>query len=268
MFGPDGKYFDVAIDHGFFGDQAFLSGMEDMAEAVQAVAEAGLDAVQLSPGQAHLLQEMPGKAQPRLLLRTDIANVYGRTLPRHLFSKVIEQAVELTLDAACLCLNLVVVPGGREVHAQCLDNIMTLKPEAERYGMLGMIEPLVMRDNAEAGGYTVDGDLSKTVPLVRQAVELGADAIEVGPCNDIREHHRVIEIAGRVPVLARGSGRASEAEILERTHTLMQQGAKGIVYGRNVIQHENPAAMTRALMPIVHERATPERAMKVLDGST
>ena len=44
-------------------------------------------------------------------------------------------------------------------------------------------------------------------------------------------------------------------------HELMQQGAKGIVYGRNVIQHDNPRGMTRALMAIVHDGATPEQAL-------
>jgi DhnA family fructose-bisphosphate aldolase class Ia len=40
----------------------------------------------------------------------------------------------------------------------------------------------------------------------------------------------------------------------------MRQGAAGIVYGRNVIQHPSPKGMTRALMAIVHEGATPEQA--------
>jgi DhnA family fructose-bisphosphate aldolase class Ia len=41
----------------------------------------------------------------------------------------------------------------------------------------------------------------------------------------------------------------------------MEQGARGIVYGRNVIQHQNPAGMTRALMAIVHDKASVEQAL-------
>ena len=266
FFGADGKCFDVAIDHGFFNECGFLSGIENMERAVRAVVEAGPDAVQLSLGQAPLLQAVPGKSKPALVLRTDVANVYGQRLPRYLFSKIVDRAVEqaLKLDAACLCVNLFLLPDQPEVHAQCIGNITRLKPEAERYGMPLMVEPLVMQDNARAGGYMVDGDLDKILPLVRQAIELGADVIKADPCDDIEEYHRVIEIAGRVPVLVRGGGRASEEEILHRTHTLIEQGAKGIVYGRNVIQHENPPAMTRALMAIVHENATPEAAMALL----
>jgi DhnA family fructose-bisphosphate aldolase class Ia len=273
FFAADGKCFDVAIDHGFFGERGFLAGIENMRRAVHAVVEAAPDAVQLSVGQAPLLQAIPGKAKPALVLRTDVANVYGQELPRTLFSKVIGGAVEqaLRLDAACLCVNLFSLPGQPEVHAQCLDNITGLKPLAERYGMPLMVEPLVMkggvmRDNAKAGGYMVDGDLDKILPLVRQAVELGADVIKADPSDDITDYHQVIEVAGDVPVLVRGGGRASEEEILARTHELMRQGAKGIVYGRNVIQHDDPPAMTRALMAIVHEGATPAAAMRLLKG--
>ena len=74
----------------------------------------------------------------------------------------------------------------------------------------------------------------------------------------------VIEIAQGLPVLVRGGGRVSDAEILSRTAELMQQGARGIVYGRNVIQHPNPAGMTRALMAVVHDGLTPEAALGMI----
>jgi DhnA family fructose-bisphosphate aldolase class Ia len=58
----------------------------------------------------------------------------------------------------------------------------------------------------------------------------------------------------------------SDAEILGRTAELMRQGARGIVYGRNVIQHPDPGGMTRALMAVVHEGATPEAALAMIGG--
>jgi DhnA family fructose-bisphosphate aldolase class Ia len=77
-------------------------------------------------------------------------------------------------------------------------------------------------------------------------------------------YHKVIEVAGGIPVLVRGGGKAPDKEILERTEALIQQGAAGIVYGRNVIQHENPAGMTKALMAIVHDGANAADAAKFL----
>jgi DhnA family fructose-bisphosphate aldolase class Ia len=127
-----------------------------------------------------------------------------------------------------------------------------------------MVEPLVMQSNHQAGGYMVDGDIKKIKPLVRQAVELGADIIKADPTQNLQEYHQVIEVASGIPVLVRGGGRATDDEILNRTAQLMEQGAKGIVYGRNVIQHPNPAGMTRALMGVVHQGWTPMRAAQEL----
>lgn len=265
LFAADGKCFDVAIDHGFFNERSFLNGIEDLNAAVQTVVQAGPDAIQLPPGTAPILQSIPG-AKPALVLRTDVANVYGKSLPRKLFSRMIEDAVEqaIILDAACVVVNLLLLPDQPELHEDCVANICRLKPQCQRYGMPLMIEPLVMQSNEKAGGYMVDGDIDKILPLVRQAVELGADIIKADPSDDISEYHRVIQVAGKIPVLVRGGGSVPDEEILRRTHGLMQQGAKGIVYGRNVIQHANPAGMTKALMSIVHDGASPETAIGFL----
>jgi DhnA family fructose-bisphosphate aldolase class Ia len=262
LFAADGKCFDVAIDHGFFNEFVFLAGIESMPSAIRAIIDAAPDAIQLSVGQAHHLQDLPGKAKPALVLRTDVANVYGSTLPAHLFSQLIAAPVEqaLRLDAACVVANIFLLPNEPEVYHQCVANVCALKAECERFGVPLMVEPLVMRPNERGGAYLVDGDLQKILPLVRQAVELGADVIKADPSEQIEEYHRVVEVAGGVPVLVRGGGRAPDDEILARTATLMRQGAAGIVYGRNVIQHASPRGMTQALMAIVHNGATPEQA--------
>lgn len=262
LFPADGKCFDVAIDHGFFNERSFLGGIEDIRKAIKTVVEAKPDAIQLPPGTAPILQSIPGKNKPFLVLRTDIANVYGNKLPDVLFSRMIEEAVEqaIRLDAVCVVVNLLQLPGQPELHRQCIENICRLKPQCERAAMPLMVEPLVMQSNEKAGGYMVDGDLDKILPLVRQAVELGADIIKADPTDAVEDYYKVIEVASGTPVLVRGGGRAPDEEILRRTQALMEQGASGIVYGRNVIQHPNPAGMTRALMSIVHENATAESA--------
>ncbi len=265
LFSASGKCLDVAIDHGFFNEAAFLSGIEDMRQAIETIVDARPDAIQLTVGQAHILQSIPGKEKPALVLRTDIANCYGTKLPGYIYSRMIENPVEqaLRFDAACVVVNLLQLPGQPALHEQCVENICRIKPACDRYGMPLMIEPLVMKPNDEKGGYMVDGDINKILPLVRQAAELGADIIKADPCDDVEEYHRVIEVAGR-PVLPRGGGRAPEEEILGRTYRLIRQGARGIVYGRNIIQHENPAGMTQALMAILHRDADTDTALKIL----
>jgi fructose-bisphosphate aldolase, class I len=266
LFAADGKCLDVALDHGLFNEPSFLQGIEDMRRAVGKIVEAAPDAIQLTIGQSQQLQSIPGKQKPSLVLRSDVANVYGKELPRTLFSYLVEGSVEqaLQLDAACVVVNLFQIPKEPEVHHQCVINVSRLKPLCERSGMPLMVEPLVMRPNTDAGGYMVDGDVRKIVSLVRQAVELGADIIKADPCDDIDEYHLVVEAGGDCPVLPRGGGRVPAKEALARTKALMGQGAAGIVYGRNIIQHENPQGMTRALMAIVHEGVDLEKAIELL----
>lgn len=261
-----GRCFDVAVDHGFFNQPGFLQGIESMPKVIETLVDAAPDAIQLTLGQARHLQSIPGRQKPSLVLRSDVANIYGKELPDTRFSLMIEDCMlqAVRYDAACVCVNLFQIPGAPEVHEQCVKNILKLKPQADYYGMPMMIEPLVFQPNAQAGGYMVDGDVVKIMHLVRQAVELGADIIKGDPTDDVTLYHQVVETAGGIPVLVRGGGRVSDREILERTQGLLQQGAAGIVYGRNIIQHPNPKGITKALMAMVHDGSSVEESLKLI----
>jgi DhnA family fructose-bisphosphate aldolase class Ia len=265
LFAADGKCFDLAIDHGAFNQHDFLAGIEDMPATVATAIEAGPDAIQLSVGQAHFLQEVRGRARPSLVLRLDTANVYAREQPNYLFAQSIGAPLEqaLRLDAACVIVNLFFTPDRSELYHQCIQNVCAVKAECERYGMPLMVEPLVMLPGAR-GGYDSDCHAGRMIPLVRQAAELGADIIKSDPTINSGDFHRVVEAAGGRPVLARGGGRTEEGAILTRTWELMRQGAAGIVYGRNVLQHPHPRRMMRAFLAIVHEGASPEQAAELL----
>jgi DhnA family fructose-bisphosphate aldolase class Ia len=227
-----------------------------MRRAVRTLAEAGPDAIQLSPGQAPLLQDLHVAPKPALVLRTDVANVYGREgLERpHLYSQLIDRAVEqaVRLDAACVVVNLLLLPGQPELHHQCVRNVAALRAACDVSGMPLMVEPLAMKPGGD--GYGVNGDTATIVTLVRQAVELGADIVKADPTDDVEAYPAVIEAASGKPVLVRGGGRVTDDELLRRTEALMATGAAGIVYGRNVIQHPDPAGITARLMAIVHDR--------------
>ncbi len=269
LFHPrSGRALDVAIDHGIFGEPSVLTGIEDIRAAVATVVSAAPDAIQLTPGQARHLQEVPDRGKPALVLRTDIANVYGQPLDRHLFSVHFPDAVEeaLRLDAVCIVANLIHLPDHPEIREAGIRTIQALKPEAQRYGMPLMVEPLVMQDNSH-GSYMVDGDTRKIVALVRQAVELGADLIKADPTDRVEEYHLVVEAAAGLPLLVRGGGRVGDRDLLERTRGVLEQGARGIVYGRNIVQHADPAGITRALLAVLHDDASVDEALALVGAA-
>lgn len=266
LFAVDGRCVNIAIDHGLFNEPAFLDGIRDVPSLLQLIIDGAPDAIQLTLGHAPLLQSRLGPGKPALVLRTDVANVYGRKLPELLFSEISPQVVEqaVQLDASCVVVNLMMVPNHPDVHHACIRNILQLKPCCERYGMPLMIEPLVMRPNVQAGGYMVDGGADKITALVRQAVELGADVIKADPTDETSAYAGVVEAAGGRPVLVRGGGKAELAHVLRRVESFLEQGAAGVVFGRNVFQHPAPGTVTRILADIVHARTTVDEALDSL----
>ena len=50
------------------------------------------------------------------------------------------------------------------------------------------------------------------------------------------------------PVLLRGGDKGEESEVLKYAQDLINAGASGLVYGRNIIHHEDPRGITRKFM--------------------
>jgi DhnA family fructose-bisphosphate aldolase class Ia len=99
-------------------------------------------------------------------------------------------------------------------------------------------------------------------------VELGADIVKADIAENLEQYHLVVEAAAPRPLLPRGGARVSDLEILTRTHKLMEQGASGVVYGRNIYQHPYPARMIRACQAVIYEGASVEKAMGILTDPT
>ena len=261
-----GGCLDVAIDHGVCNEPSFMAGLEDMAAVVNSLVRAKPDAIQMAYGQADLLQSRPEKDKPALVMRIDMGNPYNDRRHRVMWSMLQDHdnpiAGALEMDAACVVVNLFMLPDEPELFRQCVENISRVRAVCHTYGMPLMIEPLVMLPNDMRGGYQVDGNAEKIATLVRVASEMGADIIKADPTENPEDFHRVVE-AARVPVLVRGGGKADLERVLEKSAVLMAQGAKGMVYGRNVYQHENPGAVVAALMSLIHQGVSGREAWDI-----
>ena len=229
----NGRCLDVAIDHGVCNEPSFMSGLEDMEKVVKMLVTAGPDAIQMNYGQSDLLQSLPGQNRPALVMRLDMGNPYNRQRHREMWAVLQNEAdpimPALRMDAACVVVNLFMLPDEPGLFKQCVQNISRLGNDCEKYGMPLMIEPLVMLPN-EKGGYLVDGDTEKVVTLVRLAREMGADIIKADPTDEASDFHHVVQ-AARCPVLVRGGGKADLRRVFENSAALIAEGAHGMVYG-------------------------------------
>lgn len=265
-----GRGLDIALDHAVCNEPSFLDGLEDMPGVIDRLVAAAPDAIQLNYGQADLLQLRPGRERPALVMRLDMGNPYNATRHRSMWAVLQNEhdpvLPAVQMDAACVVVNLFMLPDEPELFRQCVQNIARVRADCDRYGMPLMIEPLVMQAHgAGRGGYMVDGDAEKIVTLVRLAREMGADIVKADPTSDPRDFHRVVQ-AARCPVLVRGGGREDLQQVFARSRVLLDQGAVGMVYGRNVYQHANPSAVVSALMAMIHEGASAEAAWALYES--
>jgi len=266
LFAADGRCCEVALDHGVHNEPSFLSGIDDLSAVVDQVVEGGADAILLSMGQAHLLQKHRGRHKPSLVVRADPTNFYGKPAPSTLFCQLLEHAVEraVALDATALVANLMWASDASELHRECVANISKLKPECENLGIPLIVEPLLWLRDEQTGAYKFNRDVSRYAALVRHAVELGADVIKADPSENLADYNQILQNASGKPVLLRGGSRVSDHELLRRTHALVSLGAAGIVYGRNIYQHQHPKKILAACNAIVHAGASALEAEAIL----
>ena len=94
--------------------------------------------------------------------------------------------------------------------------------------------------------------------MCRIICELGADAIKTFYTGE--RFAEVIEGAP-VPVFALGAEKTPRPiDALELAHKAVKAGARGVVFGRNVIQADDPAAFLRGLKAVVQGNALPAEA--------
>ena len=252
LFRADGRCVILSFDHGLFAEPAWLDGLRDLPQIIRTHAAEEPDGMTLPTGGARHLQAIADRRKPALLLRADTSNAYLASHPKVLYDLPLEHVVQraVTLDAVCVVSSLLTFPGQEQLTRDCCVNLDRLRSHCDAVGMPLMIEILAMTDNA--GVPLIETASNAIAPLVRLAMELGADVIKADPTEPAEDFTQLVEVAAGVPVLASGGIKAPDRVILERTAALIKAGASGIAYGRNVMWAERPTAMTRALDNIVH----------------
>lgn len=252
LFGADGRCVILSFDHGLFGEPSWLDGLRDLPNIIRDHAAVGPDAMSLPVGGARHLQAISDRRKPALILRADTSNAYLAARPQTMYDLPVAAAVEraVALDAVAVVSSLLTFPGQAQLTRDCWLNLDSLRKQCDTVGMPLEIEILAMTDNA--GVPLIETRVDVIAPLVRLAVELGADFIKADPTDPIENFAKLVDVAAGVPVIASGGVKAADDVVLARTAALMRAGASGIAYGRNVMWAARPTEMTRALIGVVH----------------
>jgi DhnA family fructose-bisphosphate aldolase class Ia len=245
----------VAVDHGeFFGP---TPGIVDLPKAIEKIGQA--DGILISPGMlGHCGHAFDYRGAPMAIVRLNWSTVYcDQWSYRQAHSaRVVSPAGALALGADIALASLTLRTGE---EARDRDNVALFTQLAAEKREAGI--PLVGEFYPVAPNELRRDELHAQVSVAcRILAELGADAIKTfytGPrFSEVTE-------ACPVPIFALGAEKLpKEMDALELAHEAVSAGARGVVFGRNVIQAKDPAAFLGALRLVVKDGASPEEAAR------
>ena len=239
IFKDDGKTVIIAMDHGV--GLSVNPALDDMEGKIKAVVKGGADAILTTYGAANRFEA--ALKDVGLIIRMDGG---GSTLndvdenSRILYS--VEDIVKMGADAmACMGFP------GSPYEYDSMKNVAYLSSEGRKWG-LPLIAEMI------PGGFSpaIENSVQNLVLAARTGCEYGASVIKTS-FNGTAEEYRAVIRASYQPVVVLGGEKAKDMRSLfEALEAAMEAGASGVAIGRNVWKHDDPEAVTRALVDIVH----------------
>lgn len=250
IFRPSGRTVIIPMDHGV--SVGPIQGLVNISETISQVRQGGADAVLAHSGIARTV-DTSGLG---LILHLSGAT---RLTPEPNWKaqiSTVEQAIHLGADAVSVHINV-----GSEHEQEMIANFSTIVDDCDKFGL-----PLLAMMYPRGPNIPSETDPEMVAHAARLGYELGADIIKTNYSGSRESFRRVVE-AVKVPLVVAGGPRtADENSLLRLVYESMQAGASGASIGRYVFQHSDPAAITQAIVKIVHNKATPESAASLLGG--
>lgn len=98
----------------------------------------------------------------------------------------------------------------------------------------------------------------KVKRISRIMAELGADLVKTFYTGD--KFHQVVENTP-VPMFTIGAEKLNtDLEVLKKAHDSVSQGARGIIFGRNIFMAKDPVKLVKALNEVINNNASPSEA--------
>lgn len=245
-----------ALDHGMTSPQ-FLSGLRDMKARVTEAQAGGANVFMISKGFARIaVSEFARDTAWAMLLSAAAAGCPESNIVVQIAA--VEEALRLGADAVVVYVALT-----GESEPEMIRFVGKVGRECERLGMPFIAEAEYPSAYATLEELREEYGFDYLIRNSRLCAELGADIVKTNWPGDVQLFAKIVE-ATAVPMVVAGGTLVSDAELLTRMEQAMEVGAVGCSVGRNIFQHENPFAITRALSRVIHERWSAREALEEL----
>ena len=255
LFTNDENVVIVAIDHGEFDGP--LPGMIDLPETAKCISSQ-VDGVLLSPGMIrHCGHVFSYKGAPVPIVRLNWSTVYcfhweydqAATVPAMNPEEAVAAGAEIVL------ISLTLQTGSEARDAKNVKVFAKLAREAEHLGLpvLGECFP------ARSDKLSPEELHEQVYRSCRILSELGADMIK----TFYTIHFDEVARSCPIPIFGLGAEKTpKEIQALELAHKEIAAGARGVVFGRNVIQAKDPTKFIAALCDVVKRDVDPADAAR------
>jgi len=245
----------IAIDHGFFDGP--IPGMINIKETINMI-NPDVDAVLLSPGTLIQCSEyFSVRNAPIPVVRINWSTVYCFNWNYNNANTVEAISVDdaVALGAEIVLVSLTLKTGDESRDAKNVELFCKLAARAHHLGIpvIGEFFPV----NSEK---LTEQELHNQIKIgCRIIAELGADLIKTFYTYKFRE---VVDGCS-IPILGLGGSKMKTAlDALNLAYEEVKNGAKGVVFGRNAIQVENPKQFQSALCEVVKNYADPKEMVR------
>jgi DhnA family fructose-bisphosphate aldolase class Ia len=245
IFGKDQRTFIVAMDHAAYMSDVVL-GLEHPREIIGSVLDAGANAVMTTLGTVRACQSTIGAYS--LILSMDPG-------PQNI-AEVVEQAICYGADMIkCMVYPFCQSDPDSLLH---FERLATL---ADRWNLPIMAEIFPGGFQAGPEWKTID----KLSAAVRVTAEAGADVIKTYFIEEKGQSYQKVVENCPVPLIVLGGEKSDDPRpLFEKISRSLETGVAGVAIGRNIWGNPKPAAITAAVVGIIHKNYSIEKALKSL----
>jgi DhnA family fructose-bisphosphate aldolase class Ia len=245
----------IAIDHGYMDGP--ILGMEDIRVAASNI-DPCVDAILCSPGMLKSIgSSFDYKGAPIPIVRINWSTVFcfewGYTQSKTVKAFSVKDAI--ALGAEIVLVSLTLQTGSEDNDARNVELFGKLCNEARQYGIpvVGECFP----NNSD--NISEEAMFENVLRGTRILSELGADLIKTFHTKDFNK----VITGCPLPVLGLGGRTTNDPlDSLVLAKNEIEEGAKGVVFGRNALQRPDPKAYQKALCEVVKYGMDPAVAVK------
>jgi DhnA family fructose-bisphosphate aldolase class Ia len=167
------------------------------------------------------------------------------------------EGVRLGVDAISIHVNM-----GSKEEPEMLEQLGTVADQCDEYQM-----PFIAMMYPRGENIQDPADPAVVAHVARVGAEGGADVVKTVYTGDPESFREVVRKCPVPVVLAGGAKVDTDAAILKLADDVMEAGAMGVTFGRNVFQHRDPILIVKALRRIVIDRSSVDEAMEVMSAA-